>query len=168
MADAHYWLWLDEVEESDKSPYTLSFKGNSSQTKIFYLEEHKDIFEARYFIVHGDDVDRPLAQIRATVALYSDAELLERCAQEGDARARGSAIYQLGIALTARPFDAAFLPAFERAMADPEPNLRIAALWGIAYPHWPELRPLVEAAARDADAEVRRVAGRLLEVYAAP
>lgn len=166
--DEHYWLWLDEAQETEKTPYTLSLRANGSETKIFYLEEHKDIFEARYFIIHGDDIDRPLAQIRSTFALYSDAELLARCAQASDVRECGSAIYQLGIALTARPFDAAFLPAFERAMGAPEPAVRIAALWGIAYPHWPALRPLVEAAARDADAEVRRVAGRLLEVYAAP
>jgi len=168
-ADKHYWLWLDEQLESDKAPYTLSLRGNSSDTKIFYLEEHKDIFEARYFIVQGDDIDRSVAQIHQSFALSRAAELLEQCAHAGDERQRGSAIYQLGIALTARPCDPAFLPAFARAMAAPEPAVRLAALWGIAWPHWPELRPLVAAAAaRDADAEVRRVAGRLLEAYAAP
>ncbi|KAB8140000.1 HEAT repeat domain-containing protein [Chloroflexia bacterium SDU3-3] len=169
VADEYYWIWLDESEETEQTPYTLSLRANSSETKIFYLEEHKDIFEAKYFIVHGNDPDRALEQIRKAIDLYSDTDLLERCAQAGDTRERGSAIYQLGIALTARAFDTIFVPAFERAMVAPEPAVRIAAIWAIAYPHWPELRGLVElAAAQDADDEVRRVAGRLLEVYDEP
>lgn len=113
------WDWKGEVDETANAPYTRLYIDQSG-VRIFYREEHKDIFSARYFYVEGDKIAPALEKLRAAAG---------------------------------HPLDADAHAAFQRALADPAPGVRIAAIWCIA---WAQLARAPHAGA--AGRQRRRVA----------
>ncbi|SFB72499.1 hypothetical protein SAMN05421780_101116 [Flexibacter flexilis DSM 6793] len=156
------WDWMDEVDEQESSPYTRWYLDKQTNTSIYYREEQKDVFSSRYFYVKGTDIDNTILQLRDAATILSQEDLVKNFNQETDSLKRGSAIYQLGIILTLEAFTPSILAVFAAGLQDSIPGVRIASLWGMAWPHWAEFKPLVEQALQDEDTGVQKTAKALL------
>ena len=159
------WSWKDESEETEKTPYTRLYVDDDSKTYIYYREEHKDVFESRYFYVEGEDIESVVKKLYTLADILDTPELIHRYETVEEPRQRGSAVYQLGIAMTGKGFDPKVRDVFQKALQDDEPGVRIAALWGMAWSQWTELLPLIEEAADDTVVEVSRAARTLREAF---
>lgn len=159
------WDWRDEFEERADRPFTLWFFDDDTDTHVYYREEHKDVFTAKYFYVEGDDPEDTITMLQDTARILTIEELIADFSHEADDLKRGSAIYQLGIAATLEPFSPAIGAVFAAGLRDSAPGVRIATLWGMAWPHWDALAPLVEQALHDSDPGVQRAAAALRKAF---
>jgi hypothetical protein len=165
QASARYgWTWINEIRQTEEHPYELIFGSADLGAYLHYLEEDKDIFWAHYFVVKGDDIDSILTQMRSSLDIYESQELLQSFHSAQSSRERGAIVYQLGI-IAPKNFDQEFFEVSKAAFLSEDPNVRIAAIWGSGWIDWPEIKTLVEEAALDTNADVKRAASIMIEAY---
>ncbi len=95
--------------------------------------------------------------------LLTSEDLIDQLKDGKDILNRRSAIYQLGILWCGQPFEQPIYDIFEKILLQEQAEVKIAALYGMAWTCWKEIIPLVKMALNDKEEEVRRHASLLLE-----
>lgn len=87
--------------------------------------------------------------------------------QESEPGTKGQILCLLRLGLGAPfSFEQRFFDQLSKAVQNVEPDVRIAALRGMAYTEWPEFRPLLQRiAGSDSDESVRKLASQIVSVY---
>lgn len=160
------WDWKDEILETEKNPYTRVYFDDKTETYIYYREENKDVFQSRYFYIEGENIEPVLEKLHEAANILDTKDLIKKFNESDVPLERGSAIYQLGIALCGCPFDSDIYNAFEIAIKDKDPGVRIASLASMAWLGWEELIPLIEDAKKDSCTDVSSYAQTLQEGFA--
>lgn len=160
------WDWIDEFQETEKTPHTLIYFDDETETYIYHREENKDVFQSRYFYVEGENIEPTLEMLRTAANILDIKDLIKRYNESDVPLERGSAIYQLGIALCGSAFASAIYDAFEIALKDNDSGVRIASLAGMAWLGWEQLIPLIEEAKKDSCTDVSSYAKTLQEGFA--
>ena len=141
----HYVVWVDG--EGD------------DQSVIIYTED--ELAELRYINVEGNNAQAVADQIKTTVAIYSREELEEGIARSTEPDELIAAIRRLGASLT-KAFEQWAFDALIKALAHPDPRVRLATLAAIGFPAWPAfLEPVAKLQETDSDIRVLRRAARL-------
>jgi hypothetical protein len=157
------WDWIDEFPETEKTPHTLIYIDDETETYIYHREENKNVFQSRYFYVEGENIESTLEMLHAAANILDIKDLIKKYNESDVPLERGSAIYQLGIALCGSAFDSAIYDVFEIALKDNDSGVRIAALAGMAWLGWEEMLPLIEEAKKDSCIDVSSYAKTLQE-----
>lgn len=160
------WDWIDEFPETEKKPHTLIYFDDETETYIYHREENKDVFQSRYFYVEGENIEPVLEMLHEAANILDTKDLIKKYSESDVPLERGSAIYQLGIALCGCPFDSVIYNAFEIAIKDKDPGVRIASLAGMAWLGWEELIHLIEEVTKDSCTDVSSYAQTLQEGFA--
>lgn len=155
------WNWIDLFEETDTSPRTFFFEEDG--TNVYLREEHRSYFNAKYFYLEGEDIEEVLQTLKNDIPLLSSEDLITQLREQNDNKERGSAICQLGILWCGQPFEPQIYEVFEKVLEQEKSEVKIAALYGMAWTCWKEIIPLVKLALKDHDEEVSRIASLFLE-----
>ncbi|MDQ2809089.1 MAG: HEAT repeat domain-containing protein [Chloroflexota bacterium] len=161
VAQREQWILQQETSGDEETPFEKTWVTSNRQTAIHYIEDPTT--QVHYLYVNGANQEHILAILRSNLALYSLPELQQMIQNAQGTEARIDALYHLA---TAMPpiFDANFLPYFAAALADPNPDVRSAAIFACAFVTWVELRaPLEQIARHDQDAELRAAAQDMID-----
>jgi hypothetical protein len=160
LSVAHDWLVFD-----------FQVKEGQYDEEIFEVDEHGTflhfisniLISKNYFFLQGpeDRVTHTATIITSVLDVYSREEILQRAAHPPDPKD----VYVIALATTTT-FDPEWYQAFLTAFHHPDPDVRFYAVTSTAYTvGWDALQdPLEQVRDRDPDSEVRRIAGKTLEV----
>ncbi|MBA2681554.1 MAG: HEAT repeat domain-containing protein [Ktedonobacteraceae bacterium] len=165
LATSNDWTMLKRVkaDAEQRVPHEVIWQTGNKQSTVHYVED--DVVQFPYVFIRGGTIEAVLDVIRTTLTTYTDEELLELFRAATTSEAKKQALAYLGVGA---PVQASkdFFAQFQTALADDDPDVRQAALVMMAYPSWPELRPLLEDRRdNDSDSAVRHTAAAVLAAF---
>lgn len=121
-----------------------------------------------YVEVRGSDSDRmreALERVRPSLEVRSQSELLEALWSNHDETELPAALLAAGLGAPLRFAEDLFLPV-SQALDHPDPGIREAALWALAYTEWPEWRTVVTPLGdTDPDPRIKAIAHQIVELF---
>jgi hypothetical protein len=166
--DRNNWTWLGEIEQKEGTPYEICWSVSDDRIRVHYIEDY--ISDVCYFLIEDRSMDPKelegvVNKITNCVAVYNCQELFEMLEKAQNPQERISILYRVGIAAPSE-YDPDFYRAFENALANPTPTIRLAAIEAASYITWDEMKQLITTIHRtDPDEDVRDQAGTLLAAY---
>ena len=159
------WHFENEQPRSDHHPFdTITWITAGGQTVINYVDDY--IINVRYLVIDGPESDTIVQQVRSALATYSNADIQRKFKNAQNRESRITAIYQLAIAAP-QTFDEQLNEQLESVFADPDPQIRHAAIVAVGYIGWPELRQKLEQLKiSDPESSIRHDAELMLEALA--
>lgn len=162
MAIDYEWqLYTRQPQSESQGAYTVWTDGDADdQSVIIYTED--GWAELRYLSVEGVNAPGVIDQIRASIDVYQQDELLRGVADAAAPHERVAALRKLGVSLS-KEFEPAAFAALCKGLTDPEPRARLAAIAAIGFPAWPQfIEPLTRVQESDDDIRVLRRAARMM------
>ena len=156
-------VFYDKIAPSPSNPTEVIWTSPDGETRLYRIE---DQFIGQTFIaIDGPDAARVEAGVRDGLPVRDLAEALARIGTEETDETRLETAALLGW-LAPPQFDAEVFAAFETLLESPSPAVRAKAVSAMAYPVWPEFRPLLRRlAAEDEDPDVRARAEVALQAF---
>lgn len=157
------FLINNRIEHRDDQPREDIWESRDGSTWLHEIEDH--ITGLRYLVIRGTDVDKTVRRLRKLLSTVTHTDALHALKDANNRDDKLLALYQLGAAAPEKA-NSRVVAAFKRALKDPDPDLRYAALVAIAYSGWPEMKEVVHRTMEEDPSEtVRDAAGRLLASY---
>ncbi|HEY0603508.1 MAG TPA: HEAT repeat domain-containing protein [Herpetosiphonaceae bacterium] len=154
------WHFVEELGPTEQQPYQKIWTVPDHQTSVYYIEDF--ILNIRYFVVAGDQPQPVIDQIQSGLEVYSRADVLELVETSRELNRRVLAIHRVA-GIAPHEFDQEIFDCLQRAMRDPEVDMRRAAIFATTYAHWPEFQASLERLqASDDDPSVRELAEHVL------
>jgi hypothetical protein len=167
------WLLIEQVAPEAGIPQQLVFsKGGKRETNSTLHLVRDPIVGFAYILARGREAVDAIGELRRTVPLFSDDEILESArkaavSSEMALDDRTLAVARLAVA-SPTDFEPLYFEAFRAALASPEPAVRRAAVWHTGYPGWPQFRgPLEQIRDADPEPELREAATKMLDAITA-
>lgn len=127
---------------------------------IHYVDDPR--FTCRLLRIRGPELRSILLEVSRKLGFYDDDELVTDAAGAEEQEEAVHAILRMGVGL--RSFRPDALEVYAAYLQHTDPTVRMAAIQGIAYHHWPEAqRLLADVVASDPDQEVSDFAAPILE-----
>ena len=160
------WRIYNLVQASDKQPWEKIWLAKDDRVEIHLIKDH--LIEVDYFLVRSRSVPvEPYVRVIADNFAVDTLKWLIARAGKGERREeRLEAMYRMAVAAGDRVNDGV-VAVIEDAFRSSDPEIRHGAIVAVGYIEWPEMRPVLEAAAEDDDADVRSDARLMLEGLAA-
>ncbi|MFD8771125.1 HEAT repeat domain-containing protein [Streptomyces sp. NPDC056721] len=160
LASEQGWQRVEEVTE-DGARQILWTIGPG--TALTYIED--PVSHNAYAVLVSEKqeaFDQALDVIHDELMPWQPRALLSSIEQAGDALARAKAVIRAGLGAPDR-YDEEFFARIRDAFESPDKWIREAAVWATAYSHWPQYRPLLEAAEQnDPEEKLRSDAAAVL------
>ncbi|MGW0436451.1 HEAT repeat domain-containing protein [Micromonospora sp. NPDC003197] len=155
------WIPVQTVAADGTHPYEQVWRAGASA--VHYIED--DLLGVAYCVCLGPDEDSLGRHLSESLGAVTVSDVTGALSTINGIDARRHAIAFLAALGAQQAADSRIVDALTTALADPEREVRTAALFAVAYLSWPELDPaLSRVAANDSDDGVRADAERTIRV----
>ena len=158
LASEKGWIFSGEVKATGNTPYQKIWTTIDQRTAIHYIED--SLIVIHYLQIKGDRPEEVADDIRASLDVYDKYEIRNIVESASRSSEVIDAIYIAGVAAPQR-YDEEYFQLFENVLSHPDPEVRRAAIFAMAYASWPQFRSLLERVIAT-DLEVRKDAEIML------
>src|SRR6185436_1314037 len=165
QADEDRWMFQGRINRDPKKniPKELIWATSDNRATVHYVED--ELVKFPYIVVKGDGWKEVASSISRSIDVFSEDELVEMVEKAGSREEKTLAIARLGVGAPDE-FDPRFFQLLEKALSDPDPEVRRTVVWVNGYTGWPQFRQLLEKMAKaDPDERVREEAGFVVAGY---
>jgi hypothetical protein len=160
LAAREGWIFGGEIDRTEEAPFERFWRTADGAASIHYVEDW--IIGLVYVVADAPD-PAPLAEsIRAALDGWSLADAVRMFGRARTLEEKADALYHLG-AMAPAEMDPEVFAVFEHAFADPDPEVRRAAVLAAFYTRWPEFEAALQRMAFDADERLSRYARATLD-----
>jgi len=161
------WRYVGERPAGPGKPRILMFEVMPGLTVWYFEDPDADVCGAVVNSKLGAEATAaPSALVQGMLVPWTLAELLTEIDGAPDTPSRCHALWRAGMGAP-REIDEAFWSAITTAAADPDPDVRTAAIFAMASTEWPQFAPVLgELASDDHERSVRELAERAARAMA--
>jgi hypothetical protein len=157
------WQLELTIPATQDRPFEKVWLTAENRTAVHYIEDF--LLKVAYLQIESADPATAEQAIRAVIPASNRDTIGDILRQATTQDEKIDAIYRLAL-LAPNHFDDALFRLFESSMADADPEVRRAAIFGTAYVAWREFRqPLERLAKGDPDPAVRDFAADMLATH---
>ncbi len=161
----HGWRYLGERPAGAGKPRILMFEVMPGLTVWYFENPDADVCGAAVNSTRcAAETSTPARLVQGLLVPWTLPELLTEIERAADTPSRCQALRRAGMGAP-RPVDETFRTALTNAAADPDPEVRTAAILAMTYTEWPPFAPFLRSLADDdPKRQVRRFAKRAAEL----
>jgi len=141
LASEKGWIFSGEVEATENTPYQKIWTTIDRGTAIHYIED--SLIVIHYLQIKGDRPEEVADDIRASLDVYDKDEIRNMVESVSRSSEVIDAIYTACVGAP-QHYDEEFFQLFENVLSHPDPEVRRATIFAMAYAPWPQFKPLLE------------------------